>query len=475
MSDLPFCHHRSAIPLILCDKAGLEAWLATQTEALSAWVKSCDFTAAAGSFLLLPAVLSGGASEQQGALGAVLVGWGDDFWACADLAIRLPAGNYRLDDKLDRPLSRQETEDFTLAWALGSYRFRAYQSQAKPEQQARLVWPDHVCASRVEALARGIFLTRDLINTPANDMGPADLAAATGELAARFGAQWTEIVGDDLLTHNFPALHAVGRASASAPRLIELRWNGPEGDTADRLAVTLVGKGICFDSGGLDLKPPSNMRLMKKDMGGAAHVLGVASAIMACGLPCRLRVLIPAAENAVAGNAFRPGDVIDTRKGLRVEIGNTDAEGRLVLCDALDLAAEDKPDLIVDFATLTGAARVALGADLPALFSNSDDLAQRLRAHSVATQDEVWHLPLHRPYRKLLDSAVADLNNVSSGGFAGAITAALYLDEFVPDDVPWAHLDVMAWNGSARSGRPEGGEALGLRAVFALIADMVRR
>lgn len=475
MSDLPFCHHHSAIPLILCDKAGLEAWLVKQTEALSAWVESCEFTAAAGAFLLLPAALLGGASEQQGAVGAVLVGRGDDFWACADLATQLPAGNYRLDDKLDRPLSIQETEDFTLAWALGSYRFQAYQSQEKPEQLARLVWPDQVCASRVEALARGVFLTRDLINTPANDMGPADLATTTGELAGRYGAQWTEIVGDDLLTYNFPSLHAVGRASVRAPRLIELRWNGPERDTADMPAVTLVGKGICFDSGGLDLKPPSNMRLMKKDMGGAAHVLGVASAIMACGLPCRLRVLIPAAENAVAGNAFRPGDVIDTRKGLRVEIGNTDAEGRLVLCDVLDLAGEEKPDLIVDFATLTGAARVALGADLPALFSNNDNLAQRLRAHSVATQDEVWHLPLHKPYRKLLDSAVADLNNVSSGGFAGAITAALYLAEFVPDDVPWAHLDVMAWNGSARPGRPEGGEALGLRAVFALIADMVRR
>ncbi len=475
MSDLPFCHHHSAIPLILCDKVGLEFWLARQSDSLSAWVASCEFTAEAGNFLLLPAALVGETSEQQGALGAVLVGRGNDFWACADLATRLPAGYYRLDDRLDRPLPAQEAEDFALAWALGSYRFQAYQSQKKPEQQARLVWPDQVCASRVEALARGVFLTRDLINTPANDMGPADLAAATATLAGRYGAQWTEIVGDDLLTNNFPALHAVGRASARAPRLVELRWNGGDTGGDDMPAVTLVGKGICFDSGGLDLKPSSNMRLMKKDMGGAAHVLGVASAIMACGLPCRLRVLIPAAENVVAGNAFRPGDVVNTRKGLCVEIGNTDAEGRLVLCDALDLAAEEKPDLIVDFATLTGAARVALGADLPALFSNSNDLAQCLRAHSVDTQDEVWHLPLHRPYRKLLDSKVADLNNVSSGGFAGAITAALYLAEFVPDDLPWAHLDVMAWNASARPGRPEGGEALGLRAVFALIADMVWR
>ncbi|MGH6959389.1 MAG: leucyl aminopeptidase family protein, partial [Dongiaceae bacterium] len=317
----------------------------------------------------------------------------------------------------------------------------------------------------VERTARAVFLVRDLVNTPAEDMGPAELAAAAEGVARAAGARLKVVVGDALLKANYPMVHAVGRASARAPRLIDLRW----GDRGPRIA--LVGKGVCFDSGGLDLKPSSNMLLMKKDMGGAAHVLALAQMIMATGLPVRLRVLVPAVENSVSGNAFRPLDVLRSRKGLTVEVGNTDAEGRLILADALAEACTEKPDLLVDCATLTGAARVALGTDLPALFANDDATAEALLRHGQAEDDPLWRLPLHRPYRKQLDSKVADINNVSAGAYGGAITAALFLAEFVEPAVPWVHIDMMAWNVSARPGRPEGGEAVALRALYALIAE----
>jgi leucyl aminopeptidase len=313
-----------------------------------------------------------------------------------------------------------------------------------------------------------IYLVRDLINTPAGDMGPAELAQAATKLAERHKARISVITGAALLKKNYPAIHAVGRASSRAPRLIDLRW-GAKGPR-----VTLVGKGVCFDSGGLDLKAAAGMRLMKKDMGGAAHALGLASMIMAARLPLRLRVLIPAVENSVSGDAFRPGDVLPTRKGLSVEIGNTDAEGRLVLCDALAEADSEDPELIVDFATLTGAARIALGAELPAMFCNDDGVAEALLAQGLAAQDPVWRLPLHAPYRRLLDSQVADINNISSGALGGAIMAALFMSEFVRPKTPWVHLDIMAWNPSSRPGRPEGGEAMGLRATYALIEELAR-
>ena len=281
------------------------------------------------------------------------------------------------------------------------------------------------------------------------------------------------IVGDALLNKNYPAIHAVGRAAAQAPRLIDLRWIGPKGNKGP--VVTLVGKGVCFDTGGLDLKPAGGMKLMKKDMGGAAHVLGLAAMIMAAKLPLRLRVLVPAVENAVSGNAFRPLDVLQTRKGLTVEVGNTDAEGRLVLCDALTEAVSETPDLIVDFATLTGAARVALGTDLPALFCNHDPTAERLLKLGIAQSDPLWRMPLHQAYRRQLESPVADLNNAPAGGYGGAITAALFLQAFVPDDIPWVHIDLMAWNLSSRPGRPEGGEAMALRATYALIAELAEK
>ncbi|MFP6685902.1 MAG: leucyl aminopeptidase family protein, partial [Polyangiaceae bacterium] len=351
-----------------------------------------------------------------------------------------------------------------LGWALGSYVFDRYKKSKKTF--ARLLWPDGVDQARVTATRDATFLVRDLINTPAEDMGPAELAEAAQEMAAEHGGEVKIIVGDKLLEQNYPAIHAVGRAASRAPRLVDLRWGseGPE--------ITLVGKGIVFDSGGLDLKPASSMKTMKKDMGGAAHVLGVAKMVMAMGLPIRLRVLIPAAENAVSGNAFRPLDVLSTRKGLTVEVGNTDAEGRLVLADALTEAGD--VDLLIDFATLTGAARVALGTDLPALFSNSDAIADSLLASGKRALDELWRMPLYAPYRRLLDSSVADMNNVADGKYGGAITAALFLKEFVSKKTDWVHIDVMAYNLRSRPGRPSGGEAMGMRAVYGLIEDQVR-
>jgi leucyl aminopeptidase len=310
-----------------------------------------------------------------------------------------------------------------------------------------------------------VFLARDLANTPAGDLGPEKLADETARVAKAAGARHHVIVGDDLLAENYPTIHAVGRASARAPRLVDIVWGDPAAPK-----VTLVGKGVCFDTGGLDLKTASGMRLMKKDMAGAAIVLGLAQAIMDAGLPVRLRVLLPCVENAVSGNAMRPLDIVRTRKGLTVEIGNTDAEGRLILCDALAEASTEKPELLIDMATLTGAARVALGPELAALFCNDETLAEGLLAAAAAEDDPMWRMPLWRSYRKMIDSKIADINNVSESPHAGAVTAALYLQEFIEPGIPWAHLDVMAWNPQSRPGRPEGAEATALRALYAHIA-----
>lgn len=441
-----------AVPLTPLRPDALEGWLADQPESVRTWLRAVDFKAEPGTTAFLPG--------PDGALARVLVGVSglDDPWALAGLPGSLPERSYRLDPE---PAPAEATRA-ALGWVLGTYSFGRYKAAVRGF--ARLVWPAAADRAAVVRTASATFLVRDLINTPANDLGPAELAAAAAELAGEFGAGITVIVGDDLLARNYPAIHAVGRASARAPRLIDLRWGDPA-----HPRLTLVGKGVCFDTGGLDLKPSSGMLLMKKDMGGAAHVLGLARMVMMAELPVCLRVLIPAVENAVSGDAFRPLDVLRTRKGLTVEVGNTDAEGRLVLCDALAEADSERPDLIIDFATLTGAARVALGVELPALFCNHDDVAEALLAASAATADPLWRLPLWQPYRKQLDSKVADLSNVSSGPYAGAITAALFLEQFVSRSTPWVHLDVMAWNTSARPGRPEGGEALGLRAVFALL------
>ena len=446
-----------AVPLIPLTEETFAVWRAKQNKALATWVETNGFNGQPGRFCLLPA--------GDGRLQSVLIGLtgAGELWDFGALPSALPRGDYALKGG-----GKALAELAALGWALGSYRFTKYKPASK--DLARLVWPDGADRAAVRGTATAVALVRDLINTPAADMGPAELAAAARTLARTHGARASVVVGNALLQKNYPASHAVGRAAAQAPRLIDLRWSGPR--SAKAPLITLVGKGVCFDTGGLDLKTAAGMKLMKKDMGGAAHVLGLAAMIMAAKLPLRLRVLVPAVENAVSGNAFRPLDVLQTRKGLTVEVGNTDAEGRLVLCDALTEAVSEKPDLIVDFATLTGAARVALGTELPALFCNHEATAERLLKLGIAQADPLWRLPLHQPYRRLVESKVADLNNAPAGGYGGAITAALFLQAFVPDEIPWVHIDLMAWNISSRPGRPEGGEAMALRATYALIAEL---
>ena len=444
------------IPVTAITKDRFASWLNGQPDAVAAWLRSTGFTGEAGKTALLPGPGGGLAGVVQG------VSVSEPLWSLAGLPDSLPEGLYRIDGNLDALFGAGGTTQAVLGWALGSYAFTRYKSRGRGF--AKLAWPAEAERGEVEHLATGIALARDLINTPAEDMGPAELAEAAETLAQRHGAEIRVIVGDDLIAQNYAMIHAVGRGSARKPRLIDLRWGDPA-----HPKVTLVGKGVCFDSGGLDLKTAGGMKLMKKDMGGAATLLGLAHAVMAAGLKVRLRVLVPAVENSVSSTSFRPMDVIRTRKGLTVEIGNTDAEGRLVLCDALAEADTEAPALLVDFATLTGAARVALGPDLPALFANDDQVAAEYLAASDAVADPVWRLPLWRPYRRMLDSKVADLNNISDSGFAGAIVAAVYLQEFVSDATPWLHLDTIAWNPSGKPGRPEGGEALGLRGLFRLL------
>lgn len=441
-----------SVPITPVTTSEFKGWLKAQRAPVRNWIEAVRFEPAPGKHALVPG--------RDGALARVVLGVepGPDTWSYGGLPMALPRGTYRIDGKSD-PASATRA---ALGWALGGYAFGRYK---KRPASARLLWPEAADRAAVERAAAAAFLVRDLVNTPAEDMGPAELAAAAQAVAKVHGAKFKVVVGDELLDAGYTLIHAVGRASVRQPRLVDLRW----GDKGPLIA--LVGKGVCFDSGGLDLKSAQNMLLMKKDMGGAAHVLALAQMVMAAGLPVRLRVLIPAVENSVSGNAFRPLDVIRSRKGLTVEIGNTDAEGRLILCDALAEACGDKPQLVVDCATLTGAARVALGPDLPAVFCNHDATADALLRHGLAQDDPLWRLPLHKPYRKMLDSKIADINNVSESAFAGSITAALFLQEFVDPGVPWVHIDMMAWNPSARPGRPDGGEAQGLRALYALIAE----
>ncbi len=424
-------------------------WLQARDEALRRWVLTSDFGAKPGSHCLIP--------DRAGSLEAVLVGIesAEDMWACAALPGKLPPGTYAIEGDW----SPAELEGFSLGWGLGAYQFTRYKDAKR--SPARLAM-DSVCdVAGVKNQVQAIALARDLINTPAEDMMPEHLAAVMTALADEFGARFGQVVGEELLQQNYPLIYTVGRASEHPPRLLELVWGD---ETYSK--VTLVGKGVCFDSGGLDLKPANAMRSMKKDMGGAAHVVGLARMIMGAQLPLRLRVLVPAVENAVAGNAYRPGDVLRSRQGLTIEIDNTDAEGRLILADALSEGGADKPDLMIDFATLTGAARVALGTEIPALFSNADDVATGLLDASRSVADPLWRLPLHKPYRALLDSNIADMLNCATVPFGGALTAALFLQEFVPAELEWVHLDMMAWNTKTRPGRPEGGEAMGMRAVF---------
>jgi leucyl aminopeptidase len=439
-------------PLVALNASALPGWLAQADAVTQRWVKAQGFGANPGSHCALP--------DAGGGIARVLVGVGqvDDLYALAHLPLQLPAGDYALSDsglQLD-PLRA------ALGFAFGSYQFNRYR---KPRRApATLQLPAGVDARLFNALVRASALTRDLVNTPSEDMGPAHLGELAQSFAGEFKAEYREWVGEELLAANFPAIHAVGRASHRAPRLIELQW----GDVAHP-RVAIVGKGVCFDTGGLDIKPADGMRNMKKDMGGAAHALALAELIMRLQLPIRLHLLVPAVENAIGANAYRPGEVIATRKGLSVEIDNTDAEGRVVLCDALAYAVEHAPQLIVDFATLTGAARVALGADLPPIFGNDDALRDAAVAAGRAVQDPIWPMPLWQPYLSMLDSSVADIANAGPSRYAGCITAALYLQRFVPDSIPWLHLDTYAWNDGDRPGRPRGGEALGLRAIHELL------
>ena len=414
-------------------------------------LKETGFTAAAGTHALL--------HDATGRLLRVLAGVDslEPHTALAALPYALPPGTYHLADEGILTDCRAAA----LGWALGAYQFTRY--RAARRNPATLAVPAEDL-KEVQALIDATELVRNLVNTPTEDLGPEQLAAAVKAVAKTSRAQVREWVGGALLKANFPTIHAVGRASDRAPRLVQLQWG-----KASHPKLVLVGKGVCFDSGGLNLKTGVGMRWMKKDMGGAAHALALAQLVMQARLPVRLTLLIPTVENSVAGSAIRPGDVIRTRAGLQVEIDNTDAEGRLILCDALAYASEQQPDLIVDFATLTGAARVALGPDLPALFANRDAVAEGVLAAGREVADPLWRLPLWRPYRRMLESYLADFANSGGSGHAGAITAALYLERFVHPDVAWVHVDTYAWNDTVRPGRPRGGEAMGLRALFAFL------
>ena len=443
---------RGAAALTLLREADVPQWLRSAGAQHRRWLQGSGFRGRAGELALLP----GEASPE-----AVFVFAGDgssaDFWRLAGLPTRLPECAWQCGD-----LSRATAERLALAWGIGAYQFTRYrQAERAP---AALVWPRHADRAAVERAVDAAALARDLINTPAQDMGPTALARSAVTMARRLGMRSRVVVGEALLKSGYGLIHAVGRAAADAPRLIDLTWG-----EAKHPKVTLVGKGVCFDTGGLDIKGADGMKLMKKDMGGAAHALALAQTIVEAKLPVRLRVLVPAVENAISGNALRPLDVITSKKGLTVEIGNTDAEGRLILADALDEACREKPALLIDLATLTGAARVALGPDLPALFANDEALAAELLAHAEREADPMWRMPLWAPYRPRLKSGVADLNNVAEGPMAGAVNAALFLQEFVAAGVPWVHLDLFGWNPWAAPGRPVGAQAQCLRALHALV------
>ena len=445
----------ASLPLYPVDEAAAADFAAARPPAQAAWLKAAGFTGRLGQLVVLPGPEGRPAGAVLG-LGTPAARARGRFHLAAARA-GLPEGAWHVE-------GAETGAAEALGWLLAGYGFGRY--KAAPGPKARLKCPEGLDAARLEAMAAAEALTRDLINTPASDMGPAELEAAALALADRFGMAAEVIRGDDLLARNLPMIHAVGRASPRAPRLIDLR----RGDAGPR--VTLVGKGVCFDTGGLDLKPAASMGLMKKDMGGAATVLGLAQMLMATGARIRLRVLIPAVENAVAGNAFRPQDVLTSRKGLTVEINNTDAEGRLILADALALADEEETDLIVSMATLTGAARVALGPDLPPVFTDDDALAAALAKAGADWADPVWRMPFHAPYEAMIEPGIADLDNAPSGGMAGAITAALFLRRFVTAAPRYAHFDIYGWQPTAAPGRAKGGAGQGARALMGALAEV---
>ena len=441
---------RSDTPLYLLTEKAYKSWLKKQPVTQQRWLKASGFEAKAHSYALVP--------DSKGNIAKVVIGAGDaiDMWSLADMSTKLPKGKYSLANDT-------EIDDVTalyLGYLLGRYQFSEHQKTTTPP--ATLLQPKGVDGD-AKRLVESLSLARDLINSPANILTPQALAAKAKEVARTYQAR-IKVTTGRILEKEYPAVHTVGKASDTPPALIDLSW----GDASDP-KVTLVGKGVTFDSGGLDIKSSAGMRLMKKDMGGAAVALATAQAIMDAKLPIRLRLLIPTVENAISGNAMRPSDVIQTRKGLSVEVGNTDAEGRLILCDALYEADEEMPDLLIDFATLTGAARVALGTDVPAFFTNNDATAAALEAASDDMQDPIWRLPLVENYAKKLKSDIADISNDAGTGYGGAITAALFLKRFVAKTKNWVHIDLMAWNTESRPGRPKGGEAQAVRAIYQLI------
>lgn len=438
-----------AIPIYLLKQTELANWLEEQSLQVRSWIESMNFDASAGTFCLL--------SDENGCFSGVLLGIKNeqDVWALGALPLQIPENTYYIET----PLSSFTLQQALIAWGLGAYQYTRYK---KPNREpAQLVIPKNCHFSLIENIVEATCFVRDLINTPPEDMGPLELAEVAMELGKQYQANVTQIVAEDLLDEMYPAIFTVGRASYNAPRLIDIHWGDIKAPK-----LTLVGKGVCFDTGGLNLKLGDGMRYMKKDMGGAAHVLGLAKMIMQANLPVCLRVLIPAVENAISGDAYRPGDVITMRNGKTVEITDTDAEGRLILADALVEASSEKPDLLIDFATLTGAARVAVGTEIAALFTHHDVLAKSILAFAQQNHDPIWRLPFYQDYLSLLESKVANLANCAKTSYAGAITAALFLQEFVDPETPWLHFDVMGWNVTTRPAHPEGGEAMGLRAVF---------
>lgn len=434
----------------LVTSSGLEAELSRLSDSSAAHARASGFEAGPGQVVMLP-----GEAGLDALVGA---GAGQSPFDAAGAALNLPEGDWAYDGL---PEGWDATQT-AIAFALGGYQFTRYKSSKRAP--ARLVTAQDCDVAEAERVAKGVMLTRDLINTPAGDMLPSHLEDEARKLAEAHGASVSVITGDDLLAQNYPMIHAVGRAATDAPRLIEFEWGD---ESHPRLA--LVGKGVCFDSGGLDIKPADGMLLMKKDMGGSATVLGLASMIMDAKLPVRLHVLIPAVENAIAGNAFRPGDILTSRKGLTVEVGNTDAEGRLVLADAITRACESDPELLIDMATLTGAARVAMGPDVAPFYTDVDAIAEGVAEAGASVDDPVWRLPLWNRYDEWLDSPIADLSSTGSGRFAGSITAGLFLRRFGSDAKEWAHFDIFGWTPAARPGRPQGGEMLAGRAVYAYL------
>ena len=436
----------NSIPINVVLKSEYTDWMNAQSEYLKNWIKTSRFKAKACRVLCVP--------NAQGRLEMVLViAEAENMtWSLGACPKQLPAGKYHIAS------SHKNNDQIYLGWGLGAYQYSRYKKTK--EALCKLHIDSSIDANKLSSIMQAVATVRDMVNTPASDMMPQHIAEECKTIGQKFNLEISECVGNDLIKENYPVIHAVGRASEHEPRLIEFVWGNPKYPK-----VSLIGKGVSFDSGGLDIKSAQGMRLMKKDMGGAAHVIGIAIAVMKLKLPIYLQVLIPAVENAISSNAFHPGDILTSRSGKTIEIDNTDAEGRLILCDAISKAAEDSPDLLIDFATLTGAARIALGTEVPAFFTNDDSSASDLMQASKTVNDPIWQLPLHQSYRYMLDTTIADICNSASSGYGGAITAALYLKEFVPVETKWIHFDVMAYNIRTRAGRPKGGEAMGLRAV----------